>query len=461
MNRHTGIKARAPAVAGQFYPADPAALHRMVEECIAQTDAGQQPPGSGPRAVISPHAGYAYSGWLAGVAWNATAGLRPRRVVILSPSHRHGFDGIALSSADTFSMPGFDVPVDQAARQALANAGLAHIEDAAHDREHGIETQLPFLHSLHPKAEIVPLAIGRTTTDHVAQVIDFISEMDGLTLFVLSSDLSHFLTLDAARTRDLETAKLIETGQYDRLTPAHACGVRAVAGYMASRQGQGARVQRLAMANSYDRSGDASRTVGYGAWALFGTEGEIIPNPHRTELLNAAREALQVRLRRGYGPETDDKSFAAPLQGHAASFVTLTIDRRLRGCIGSLRAHRPLIRDVVENTLKSAFNDPRFQPITQADLDRIRIKIAVLSPSREMRFSDQDDLVSQLEPGKDGLILSDKGRRGTFLPMVWDSLPEPRVFLDHLKVKAGLPRDHWSDSVTVHRYRAESFAEDD
>jgi len=428
----------------------------MVEECITRGRAGWRPPGSGPRAIVSPHAGYSYSGWLAGAAWRTTARLRPSTIVILSPSHRHVFDGVALPSARAFAMPGFDVTIDDRARRTLTLAGLAHAEDAAHDREHGIETQLPFLNRLHPKASVVPLVIGRVGADRVPRIIDLLSGIsDPAPLFVLSSDLSHFLTLDRAEAHDAETARLIETGQPAGLTPAHACGVQAVAGFLNSTFGRCMRVQRLAMANSAEVSGDTARTVGYGAWAIFDTTDEIILPRHREELLKTARTALKSRLKTGKMPQVNETSFATALRGYGASFVTLQQNGRLRGCIGSQKAHMPLVCDVVRNAVKAGTEDPRFKPVTPGEFERIRLKIAVLSPAAPMRFEDESDLLNQLVPGRDGLILSDGDRRGVFLPIVWDSLPDPAAFLGGLKVKAGLPQDHWSASVRVERFWAE------
>ncbi|MEQ9055716.1 MAG: AmmeMemoRadiSam system protein A, partial [Roseovarius confluentis] len=167
------------------------------------------------------------------------------------------------------------------------------------------------------------------------------------------------------------------------------------------------------------------------------------------------------RVTKGNPPQVNVDSFVPQLRGYGAAFVTLQKDGQLRGCIGSLTAHQPLITDVVENTVKSAFDDPRFDPVTEDELDRITIKIAVLSPSAPMSFDSEAALLAQLKPGRDGLILSDKGRRGVFLPMVWDSLPKPQDFLSALKQKAGLPRDHWSETLHVRRFCAEGFAEGD
>lgn len=456
MNRQTATKARPSAVAGQFFPGEAQALGAEVEACLEAA----APPVARPRAVISPHAGYPFSGRLTAAALGATAENRPGRIVVLSPSHRHAFDGCALPSQDRYAMPGFDMPIDGAARERLVNSGLAHVEDAAHDREHGIETQLPFLHRLHPEVPVVPVVIGRAPDAQVAGLVDALAAMDdGPPLFVLSSDLSHFLTLEEAEARDAATAKLIETGEAGRLTGADACGAACIRGFVAARFGQGLRVQRLAMANSAAVTRDRGRTVGYGAWVLYDASAEILLPEERAALLNAARRALVSRARKGRMPQVNTGSFAPPLCGQGAAFVTLRMDAGLRGCVGSLLPHQPLVSDVVENAVKAGFSDPRFPPVTLRETERIAIKIAVLSPPAPMQVESEAELVGRLVPGRDGLVLRDAGRRGVFLPMVWESLPAPEDFLSALKRKAGLPDDHWSDTLRVERFCAESFAE--
>lgn len=440
-----------------FYPGRGEELARSVTEALARAQQAARP--GHPRAIIAPHAGYAYSGWLAAAAFASTAGAPVRHAVVLAPSHRHAFDGIALPTGDAYAMPGFDMPINTTARQALVARGLARLEDAAHEREHAVEVELPFLHAIHPRADVVPLVIGRACDAQVAAVIDFLDDVLDRPLFVLSSDLSHFLPETEAREKDAETARLIETGEPAALTGENACGARALRGYLASGAGQGARVTRLALANSAAAGGDPARVVGYGAWALHAPEAQAVAPEDRETLLATARAALEHRTRHGAMPPLDEASFAAPLQGHGAAFVTLTEAGRLRGCIGTLRAHQPLVRDVAENAAKAGHADPRFPPVTEAEQARLRLKIAVLGPAAPMGFTSQDDLLSQLAPGEDGLILSDLGRRGTFLPMVWDSLTTPEAFFTALKQKAGLPRDHWSPTLKVWRYRAESFAE--
>lgn len=450
------VSFRDAVVAGAFYPGAADALRAEVAGILERLTPQPVLP-SAPKAVISPHAGYRFSGLLTGVAIRATRGAQVRRVAVLSPSHKHAFPGVALPSADAYRLPGIEVRIDTAACATLVAAGLAQILDAAHAQEHGIETQLPFLHAIHPGASVIPLVVGDAAQAQVAAVVDALAAMKNPPLFVLSSDLSHFLPLDQAAAKDAETARLIETGGYQSLSSKHACGVRVLRGYLASRSGQGARAARLALANSHGASQDAARTVGYGAWALMAEGKDMVGADHRALLLRIARQALASGLKRGKAPAVDLSTFPTLLRGYGASFVTLKIDGRLRGCIGSLSAHRPLAEDVVINAYKAGFQDPRFRPLRPEDLGRLSIKIAVLSPARPMAFTSEADLEAQLVPGEDGLILSDGPHRGTFLPMIWDSLPTPRAFLEGLKVKAGLPKDHWSNQIKVLRYKTESF----
>jgi AmmeMemoRadiSam system protein A len=141
----------------------------------------------------------------------------------------------------------------------------------------------------------------------------------------------------------------------------------------------------------------------------------------------------------------------------AATFVTLTQDGQLRGCIGSLEAYRPLATDVTENAVAAAFRDPRFLPLEPADWPRTRAEVSLLTPAEALLFTDEADALSRLRPGIDGLILTHGRQRATFLPQVWESLPEPRHFMAQLKLKAGLPADFWDDAVTLARYGVEKW----
>lgn len=181
------------------------------------------------------------------------------------------------------------------------------------------------------------------------------------------------------------------------------------------------------------------------------------PHADRHLLLQLALRSLKHGLanRAPWTPSTD--GYPSPLRAHRASFVTLELRQALRGCIGALEACRPLVVDVARNSYAAAFEDPRFPPLATAELDGLEIHISVLSRPEPLEFASRDDLLAQLHPGIDGLILEDRGRRGTFLPSVWEQLANPQSFFTHLLIKAGLPGHHWSETLRVSRYTTESF----
>ncbi len=179
----------------------------------------------------------------------------------------------------------------------------------------------------------------------------------------------------------------------------------------------------------------------------------------RALLLDLARRSIAHGLDHRRPLAVDPTRYGAPLGDRLAAFVTLTRAGQLRGCIGHLEAMQPLVCDVVDNAFAAAFQDPRFPPLARAELAGLDVHISVLSPSEPMTFASEADLLAQIRPGVDGLILTEGQARGTFLPSVWESLPRSRDFLNQLKRKAGLPADHWSDQVRVARYTTESFGD--
>lgn len=177
----------------------------------------------------------------------------------------------------------------------------------------------------------------------------------------------------------------------------------------------------------------------------------------KAELLNLARTSIQCGLKTGRPLSIDLHNFPAELTENRASFVTLERQGQLRGCIGMLEAARPLVQDIAENAFAAAFHDPRFPPLNDAEFADLDVHISILSPAEPLHFSSEQELIAQLQPGLDGLILAEGHRRGTFLPSVWEQLPNPQQFLQHLKQKAGLPGDYWSDTLKVSRYRTDMF----
>jgi hypothetical protein len=172
-------------------------------------------------------------------------------------------------------------------------------------------------------------------------------------------------------------------------------------------------------------------------------------------LLARARNAIAAEFGLAPAAEPDHPALHQP----GATFVTLTQHGELRGCIGSLEAHRPLEQDVRSNARAAAFGDPRFTPLREDELARTRVEVSLLAPAVPMPCTSEEDAVAQMRPGIDGMILEYGGHRGTFLPQVWESLPERRLFMAHLKQKAGLPADFWSPAVKLSRYEVQKWKE--
>jgi AmmeMemoRadiSam system protein A len=180
--------------------------------------------------------------------------------------------------------------------------------------------------------------------------------------------------------------------------------------------------------------------------------------PTQLSLLQVALSSIESGLHSGTPEAINSQEYSQELRELRACFVTLKKGPSLRGCIGSLEAHRRLVEDVAANAFAAANRDPRFQRLSGEELVSIDIGVSVLGPSQALTFDSQQALLDMLRPGLDGLILQDRNARGTFLPTVWKSLPEPAEFLDQLKMKAGLTADYWSDTLEVWRYSTESFS---
>jgi MEMO1 family protein len=252
---------RPAAVAGRFYPDDPRKLAACVERYIA--DAGQRVPA---RAVIAPHAGYVYSGAIAGHAYAALAGARGvRRVVVAGPAHRVYVSGIAIPGTGAFATPLGTMALDADALALLRGVEGVETHDGAHALEHSIEVQLPFVRSLFPDARLVPLVVGDADATLMASVLDRL--WDEESVLVVSSDLSHYLTWSGARARDGDTARAIERLDAS-LVPEDACGAFPINGLLRLARQRGLDARVLDLRNSGDTAGDRERVVGYGAFAF-------------------------------------------------------------------------------------------------------------------------------------------------------------------------------------------------
>ncbi len=188
---------------------------------------------------------------------------------------------------------------------------------------------------------------------------------------------------------------------------------------------------------------------------------ETLSKPDRATLLDVARASIRHGLRHGQALEVAPADYPETLRPPRATFVTLEIGDQLRGCIGALVARQPLVQDVAAHAFAAAFEDPRFPELRENEFPKLDIHISVLSPPEPLSFSSEDELLAQLRPGVDGLIIQFRHYRATFLPAVWEQLPDPYVFLAQLKQKAGLPLDFWSPELSAERYTAEYFSDAD
>jgi uncharacterized protein len=185
---------------------------------------------------------------------------------------------------------------------------------------------------------------------------------------------------------------------------------------------------------------------------------EPLSAEHRETLLKLAAATVEFGLTQGREMPVEFQNFPPPLRDLHATFVTLRLEEDLQGCIGTLRAVRPLAVDVVHNAYAAGFDDPRGRVLTLAEIKRLHIHISILGQAEPLACSSEEELLAQVRPGIDGLIIEENGTRGTLLPAVWESLSDPREFVRHLKLKAGLSLDYWSSSVKISRYTTESFS---
>lgn len=444
---------RNPAVAGMFYPRDPRALSSELDELLGGVEDSGVRLGF-PKALIVPHAGYIYSGPIAARAYDVLGAARGivRRVVMLGPVHRVAVRGLAIPSDTAFATPLGNVPIDHAALEQVRNLRQVVKNDLAHLQEHALEVQLPFLQRQLGEFALVPFAVGQASVQEVAEVIERLWGGPE-TLIVLSTDLSHYHPYAEARDIDHSTVTRI-AGLATDLDHEEACGATPLNGLLAAARERHLAIKLLAACNSGDTAGGKGQVVGYSAFALYEPGTDVALDDAGKTLLGIARGAIESKLFGSAG--TADAPW---LRQNGATFVTLTRDGALRGCIGSLQATRPLGDDVAQNAIAAAFRDPRFPAMSAAEWPGVRVEVSLLSAPKPMRFADEADLLSQLRVGEDGVILEADGRRATFLPQVWEGIPDKRQFLRELARKAGLPDDVRLGRCRVWRYQVIKWTE--
>jgi AmmeMemoRadiSam system protein B/AmmeMemoRadiSam system protein A len=436
-----------------FYPGDARALANEVDDLLG----GVSPPAPRlgyPKALIVPHAGYIYSG---GIAARAYDELLPacgtvKRVVLLGPAHRVAVTGLAMPSAGGFATPLGTVRIDTEALDTVRELPQVVVSDAAHALEHSLEVQLPFLQKMLGEFALAPFAVGMASVAEVAEVIERLWGGPE-TLVVISTDMSHYHSYERARAIDRATIVRIASFATD-IHPEEACGATPLNGLLSFSKQRKLSVKLLAACNSGDTAGGKGRVVGYSAFGIY-EGGEVSLEEAGRTLLSLARGSIEKTLL----GKLEATPSATWLNQTGATFVTLTKDGNLRGCIGSLQPARALGEDVAQNALGAAFRDPRFPEMTAAEWPQCRVEVSLLSTPKPVRFADEADLVEQIQAGEDGLIIEADGKRGTFLPQVWEDLADKRVFLDHLLRKAGLPTDTRLTRCKVSRYRVAKWKE--
>jgi len=484
---------RHPVVAGAFYPGDPQSLADDVDGFLDA--AGTQELDGEIVGIISPHAGYVYSGAVAGRAYACVRGMSFDTVVVVAPSHRFSFRGASVFGGVGYETPLGIVPVDRELADGIADpSGDSGFEPRAHSEEHSLEVQVPFLQRALGDFHMVPIVMGDQSEVAVRQlasrIVSAIRGAEGKrVLLVASTDLSHYHSHDEAVELDSHVIRAVEDFDPERLLASlargecEACGGGPTAVVMMAARELGARTSTVVgYATSGDVTGDKSQVVGYMAAVLHGaptvTNGDeptadataVAPAssdaatpeaPHegltvheRRALLSLARRSMVAELAGHWPPPAEFTS--KTLQTECGAFVTLEKRGALRGCIGHVRAYKPLEQTVMEMAVQAAFHDPRFPPVSADELDELTVEISVMSPLTVVRD------VSEIEVGVHGLIIQDGGRSGLLLPQVatdygWDR----ETFLEHTCMKAGLPPDSWKqEGVTILRFSAEVFGEE-
>jgi AmmeMemoRadiSam system protein B/AmmeMemoRadiSam system protein A len=469
---------REPAVAGLFYPKDPAELSRMIDRLLA---AAPVEPVGDLKAIVCPHAGYEFSGPVAAYSFKNLIGRHFDTVIILGPSHYALFDGASVPAVDAYRTPLGLVPISPKAR-ALAKISPCLSEpfcpvqrpawwqqsskpapDPAKDTpdtwEHSAEVQVPFLQKVLTNFAILPVVFGNVDPAQVAQAVA--TQLDDKTLLVVSSDLSHYHPYDEAKALDTRCVKAMCSLDIGAMESQEACGKLPILTLLHLAHQNGWQARLLDYRNSGDTSGDKSHgVVGYAAIAFYApAQGNFNPT-ERTQLLELARRALKEAVAPGRSPVADTNNWPAKFRESRGCFVTLTEAGALRGCIGHIFPQESLYRAIQDNARSAALEDPRFRPVQPGELNQLEIEISVLTEPKPLPFTSPEDLLAKLQPGKDGVVLKLDGRGATYLPQVWEQLPDKVEFLNHLSEKGGgAPGDWRKPGTSVLIYHVEAFKE--
>lgn len=464
---------REPVVAGSFYPNNELKLRQMINGFLKNTKKAKVTTAE-LVGLIVPHAGYVYSGQVAAYAYNLVRDIQVEKIIIMGPSHQVAFQGASVYAGSKYRTPLGEAIVDQNIVNTLIRASkFITYQPRAHQYEHSVEVQIPFIQVVKPKARIIPIIIGTVSPDICRQIASVIADVarDGQTLIVASSDMSHYHSYEQAVKMDREVLEHIENFSIEGLSKLLAtgegelCGAGPVLTLMFVCQELNANnVSILKYANSGDVTGDKTQgVVGYSAVAFYknlshnpkknkNQEGQL-NQEERQELLNIARATIEAVVKGKKIPEFKVKS--PKLKEHRGAFVTLHLNGRLRGCIGRFVAHEPLYQIVSKMAIAASTQDYRFRPVSPEELDDIEIEISVLSPLKKI------DSIDQIKMGVHGIYIREGARSGCFLPQVAQETGWTKEqFLEHCcRDKAGLDKDAWKKGAEIYIFTAEVFGE--
>ncbi len=476
-------KLRPTAVAGSFYPADPAALIAMMDEMLARV---AEPEIQGQiLSVVAPHAGYPYSGPVAAYSYAALKGRKYSRVVVIAPSHYEAFDFTSVYDGDGYVTPLGTIPVDKKfAKQLTTMSSSMRLSDRGHaatskGAEHALEVQLPWLQHVLGSFTLVPIIMGDQRYESsraLGAALAKLIQLDdggaqpgaGGTLIVASSDLSHYHTYAEAEKIDKKTLQALTEWDYFNMSRNfesrvwEACGGAPIVAAMIATERMGAnQAKLLRYANSGDVTGDRSYVVGYGAAALVKAPGEqavekpyTLSDEQKNTLLGVARKSVTTAVRDGRSYDPGAVQDAA-LNEERGAFVTIKEAGDLRGCVGYTAPMKPLYMTVRDTAVLAALRDPRFPPVSVRELPKLEYEISVLSPLRHVRD------VREIVVGKHGIYMKNGDAEGLLLPQVavderWDRT----TYLEQTCGKAGMPPNCWKDHGTdIFMFTAVVFGE--
>ena len=463
-------RVRKPAVAGSFYPSSAKEILSMTQGWLHPVDAQVAP-----QAVIVPHAGYVFSGEVAASAFNRIPKRHPyKRIFLLGPSHRVGFSGASVDTLYAYAeTPLGRVAVDIETGKELLKTASFTCRNDAHDREHCLEVQLPFLQMMYEEVPpIVPIVIGTQRLEILEDIADSLEPyFKEENLFVISSDFSHYPSYKDAQASDLYLANAIEQGGLEEFLKAlryirkmdftgqdtAACGACAIAVLLSMMDTQGRDrfdVDHVMYRNSGDSPyGDKDRVVGYNSIVISRNQKTDDHLFHFTDdekkgMIAAARSAIYSALRMDYDGDATPVGILKE-KGYGV-FVTLHLNGRLRGCIGRFTSSDSLFETIQDMARSAAFSDPRFPSLSRSEAPRVEIEVSVLSPLKRISSVDEFKL------GRDGIYMIKGSRHGTFLPQVatetgWST----EEFLGHCaQDKAGIGYYGWKDAE-LYTYQTE------